>query len=180
MRFDGTVGFPWITVEKGETPEMAINRTICEQLGCSVDKFTVTSADHLYSKISHNLKRGKRHCIHSYAKEISLEMVQQLEKSSLLRNDYGIKVTVILENISCRLLHTIIFQILGVMRCPLYTLPNGLGLPAFLKYYFTSDSKDQLLCAIRERNLLSHTELQAAIDNCNHIKTLVTVQDADV
>ena len=69
---------------------------------------------------------------------------------------------------------------LGVIRCPLYTLPNGLGFPAFLKFQFDGDSKDRLLHAIRERKLLSQTELAAAIDNCTHVKTLVTVQDADV
>ena len=69
---------------------------------------------------------------------------------------------------------------LGVIRCPLYTLPNGLGFPAFLKHRFIADSKDQLLYAIRERKLLSQDELKAAITKCNHVKTLVTVRDADV
>ena len=67
-----------------------------------------------------------------------------------------------------------------MIRCPLYTLPNGLGFPAFLKHRFIADSKDQLLYAIRERKLLSQDELKAAITNHDHVKTLVTVQDADV
>ena len=71
-------------------------------------------------------------------------------------------------------------QVLGVIRCPLYTLPNGLGFPAFLKHRFIADSKDQLLYAIRERKLLSESELKAAVENCNRVNTLVTVQDADI
>ena len=73
-----------------------------------------------------------------------------------------------------------LIQVLGVIRCPLYTLPNGLGFPAFLKHRFIADSKDQLLYAIRERKLLLQSELTTAMENCNHVKTLVTVQDADI
>ena len=74
----------------------------------------------------------------------------------------------------------LMLQVLGVIRCPLYTLPNGLGFPAFLKHRFIADSKDQLLHVIRERKLLSQSELNTAIENCNHVNTLVTVQDADI
>ena len=35
MRYDGMVGFPGGTVDKGESPEMAVNREICKWLGCS-------------------------------------------------------------------------------------------------------------------------------------------------
>ena len=92
MRFDGTLGFPGGIADKGETPEMAVNREMSEELGCSVDGFAVTPSDHLFSKVSHNLRRGKKFCLHSYAKEISMETLQQLEKSSLLGNDYGLEV----------------------------------------------------------------------------------------
>ena len=95
MRFDGTLGFPGGIADKGETPEMAVNREMSEELGCSIDKFAVTPADHLFSKISHNLKHGRNFCLHSYAKEISLETLQQLEKYSLVGSDYGLEVTVI-------------------------------------------------------------------------------------
>ena len=95
MRFDGTLGFPGGIADKGETPEMAVNREMSEELGCNIDKFAVTPADHLFSKISHNLKHGRNFCLHSYAKEISLETLQQLEKSSLVGSDYGLEVTAI-------------------------------------------------------------------------------------
>ena len=100
MRYDGMVGFPGGTVDKGESPEMAVNREICKWLGCSKDKFAVTPADHLFSKISHDPRNDKKFCLHSYAKEISLETLQQLEKSSLVGSDYGLEVTVLLDNIN--------------------------------------------------------------------------------
>ena len=78
------------------------------------------------------------------------------------------------------MLHMLYTKVLGVIGCPLYTLPNGLGFPAFLKNRFAAHSKDQLLYTIRERKLLSEGELSSAIKNCDKIKTLVTVQDADV
>ena len=99
MRFDGTLGFPGSILDKGETLEITVNREMGEQLGCSIDKFAVKPTDHLFSKILHNLKHGKN-CLHSYAKEISLETLQQLEKSFLVGSDYGLEVTVVLDNIS--------------------------------------------------------------------------------
>ena len=96
MRFDGTLGYPGGIADKGESPEMALNREMSKELGCSVDKFAVTPADHLFSKISHNLKRDKKYCLHSYAKEISFETLQQLEQSSLLGKDYGLEVIIVL------------------------------------------------------------------------------------
>jgi len=36
MRFDGTLAFPGAIVDKGETPAVAVNREMCEELGCIV------------------------------------------------------------------------------------------------------------------------------------------------
>ena len=177
MSYDGTVGFPKCThLEKGETPEVAINREMCKRLGCGVDKLVVTPADHLLSRVSH--VHGKKFCLHHYAIEISLGTVQQLEKSTLTGSNYGQEVTIVIGNILFHL--SLYIKVLGVIRCPLYTLPNGLGFPAFLKYQFDGDSKDCLFHVIRERKLLSQTELTLAMDSCIHVNTLVTVQDADV
>lgn len=97
MRFDGTLGFPGGIADKGETPEMAVNREMSE---CSsADKFTITPADHLSSKISCDQEQDRRFCLHSYTKEISLESLQQLEKSTYASSDYGHKVIAILGNI---------------------------------------------------------------------------------
>ena len=97
MRYDGTVGFPGATADRGETPEMAVNRELSEGLEHDVDKVTVTPADYLLvSKISH--EHRKTFCLHYHAKEISLETLQQLEKSILTQNKYGQEVTVTLDN----------------------------------------------------------------------------------
>ena len=100
MRNDGMVGFPGGTVDKGESPEMAVNREICKWLRYSKDKFAVTPADHLFLKISHDPQNGHKFCLHSYAKEISLEILQQLERSLLVGSDYGLEVTAILDKTS--------------------------------------------------------------------------------
>ena len=115
MRFDGTLGFPGGIADKGETPEMAVNREMSEELGCSVDKFAVTAADHLFSKVSDNLKRGRKFCLHSYAKEISLETLQQLEKSSLVGSDYGLEV--IIESVYISFVLVMLGQTILLMLC---------------------------------------------------------------
>ena len=92
MRFDGTLGFPGGIADLGESPEMALNREMCEELGCDVSKFAITPDDHLFSKVSENLKQGRKYCLHSYAKEISQETLEYIEKCSLEGNDYGLEV----------------------------------------------------------------------------------------
>ena len=111
MKYDGMVGFPGGTVDKGETPEMAVNREICKWLGSSMNKFAVTPADHLFSKILHDPQHTNKFCLHSYAKEISLETLQKLEKYSLAGSDYGLEVTVLLNNINA------LSYILYTLRC---------------------------------------------------------------
>ena len=92
MRFDGTLGFPGGIADWRETPEMALNREMSEELGCDVSKFAITPDDHLFSKVSKNLKPGRTYCLHSYAKEISKETLEHIEKCSLEGNDYGLEV----------------------------------------------------------------------------------------
>ena len=76
------------------TPEMAVNIEICKQFECSMGKFAVTPANHLFSKILHDPQHTNKLCLHSYAKEISLETLQQLEKF-LLNCYYGLEATAI-------------------------------------------------------------------------------------
>ena len=54
-------------------------------------------------------------------------------------------------------------EVLGVIRVPLYTLPNKLGLPAFLKNQFIGCSRLQLLTGIEKRGLLTSSEVQTAL-----------------
>ena len=50
----------------------------------------------------------------------------------------------------------------------------------FHKNRFIANSKDQLLHTIRDRKLLSQSELTRAIKNSGNVKTLVTVKDTDI
>ena len=54
---------------------------------------------------------------------------------------------------------------MGIVRCPVYTLFDGLGFPAFLEHQFIGLSKMQLLRAIEQRGLLTTEEIQAAVRN---------------
>ena len=74
---------------------------------------------------------------------------------------------------------THLHQVLGSLRCPLYTLPNGLGLPAFLGHQFIGNAKEQLLRALKHRALLSHQELSAAIETSRKVSGFVTVDEID-
>ena len=68
---------------------------------------------------------------------------------------------------------------MGVMRCPLYTLPNGLGLPAFLSHNFIGNSRDQLLVAIRRCGLLTEEEVRMAVETSDKVNTLVSTDEVD-
>lgn len=66
-------------------------------------------------------------------------------------------------------------EVLGVVRVPLYTLPNKLGLPAFLNSQFIGSSRKQLLVGLERRGLLQPAELQEAIQLADSdINTFVT------
>ena len=77
VRFDGTLGFPGAIVDGG-TPEVAVNREICEELGCSPDSCVILESDHVMSQVSHKTQ----FCLHFYAKQISLATLEQMEKST--------------------------------------------------------------------------------------------------
>lgn len=70
-------------------------------------------------------------------------------------------------------------EVLGVVRVPLYTLPNKLGLPAFLKHQFIGTSREQLLAALERCGLLEKTEIQEAMYQADSINTFVTLGDID-
>ena len=92
IRFDGTLGFPGGVVDKGETPEVAVNREMCEELGCSPDICTILATDHVMSQVSYKTQ----FCLHFYAKQISIETLQQMERSAIVCSDYGSEVRVIM------------------------------------------------------------------------------------
>ena len=69
----------------------------------------------------------------------------------------------------CSHYYCFFFQVLGVARCPLYSLPNGLGFPAFLKNQFIGNSCEQLVYAIQALALMEPDDLQQAIKTSKQI-----------
>lgn len=63
---------------------------------------------------------------------------------------------------------------LGVIRCPLYTLPNGLGFPGFLNHSFIGNSRFQLLVTLERRGMLTAQEVQLAQTTSHKVNTTVT------
>lgn len=66
---------------------------------------------------------------------------------------------------------------MGVVRCPLYTLPNGLGFPAFLRHKFIGNSREQLLMGLERRGLLSAEEVQCALETSRTVNNYVTREE---
>ena len=88
VRFDGTLGFPGGIVDKGETPEVAVNREMYEELGCSLDSCIILEKDHVMSQVSYKTQ----FCLHFYAKQIALATLQQMERSVISCKEYGSEV----------------------------------------------------------------------------------------
>lgn len=62
---------------------------------------------------------------------------------------------------------------MGLVRCPLYTFPNGLGFPAFLKHNFIGNTRNQLLTSIRRCGLLTPEEVKSAVETSLRTTSLV-------
>ena len=156
IRFDGTLGFPGGVVDKGETSEEACTRECTEELGVTTSEITITKSDYIVTHYSDHT----HFCLHLYAKEVSLDLLVEIEKKTLLSKDWGNEVQ-------------------GFVRCPLYTFPNGLGFPAFLQHQFIGNARDQLLFGIRHCGLLPEDEIQAALKRSGLINCIVTVENTD-
>lgn len=74
---------------------------------------------------------------------------------------------------------TLPLKVLGLVRVPLYTLPNGLGLPAFLNNQFIGSAKHQLFTVLRERGLMEGAELEAALKTSTTVNTAVTAEEVN-
>ena len=70
-------------------------------------------------------------------------------------------------------------KVLGLVRVPLYTLPTGLGFPAFLNNQFIGNSKHQLLAVLRERGLMEERQLEDAIHTSSTVNTVVTAEEVN-
>eukprot|EP00731_Ephydatia_muelleri_P037397 Em0459g4a len=156
-RFDGTLGFPGGIVDFGETPEASVTREFVEEVGVAVGDVVFEEKDHIVTHVSDHT----HFCLHFFAREVDLDTFVAMERKALLSKDWG-------------------QEVMGIVRCPLYTLPNGLGLPAFLKHDFIGNSRDQLLIGIERRGLLSPAELKEAVRMSAHANSLVTVDDTNI
>ena len=56
------------------------------------------------------------------------------------------------------------FQVLGVVRCPLYVMRDKQGgLPSFLQNNFVGNSRQQFLIGLEHASILSQEEIQEAL-----------------
>lgn len=94
-----------------------------------------------------------------YVPQVTLEQLHSIESSVVTSSSWG-------------------EEVIGVVRVPLYTLPNRLGLPAFLKNQFIGTSRRQLLAGLERCGLLEERELQEAIQLAgSYINTFVTQEE---
>ena len=66
-----------------------------------------------------------------------------------------------------------------MVRCPLHTLPNGLGFPGFLNHQFIGNSRQQLLVALIRKGLLTQQEIDSAVMRGQKVTGLVTSDEVD-
>jgi hypothetical protein len=61
----------------------------------------------------------------------------------------------------------------------LYTLPNGLGLPGFLRHEFIGNAQRQLLAALERRGLLTKQEIDEALKTSQKVTGQVSKEEVD-
>ncbi|KAK3724960.1 hypothetical protein QZH41_017170 [Actinostola sp. cb2023] len=149
VRFDGRLGFPGGFVDDRESLEDAVNRELKEEMGKTTEPVLITHDNyvitHTYEQVIAELGITKRLCLHFFMKKVSLEQFLELEARSPNLTNLG-------------------FEVLGTVRCPIYTLTDKEGgLPAFLKHNFVGNAREQLVIGITKQNLLTSDELQEAI-----------------
>lgn len=66
-----------------------------------------------------------------------------------------------------------------MVRCPLATLPNGLGFPAFLSNNFIGNSREQLIEGIRKCGLLTDQEIRGALERSKTVNLVVSKDEID-
>ncbi|KAG7323086.1 hypothetical protein KOW79_012788 [Hemibagrus wyckioides] len=150
MRFDGLLGFPGGLVKPSEESlEAGLSRELQEEMGTSV---SVTLNDYVSS---HLAQSPPRLILHFYCKKITEAELLEIERAAVSTAvDHG-------------------FEVLGLTRVPLYTLRNGGGLPWFLSHSFISNSRAQLLEALRRLELVSPRNLEEAVKKAEEMRHTV-------
>jgi len=142
MRFDGFIGFPGGLIDPTDkTWEDGLNRELKEELNLN-EKFYIDKSDYLFS----SLNESRNIVLHFYAKKVTYEDFRAIELDSMNAEDFG-------------------SEVMGVIRPPLYQMPNGRGLSIFLSNEFAGNSLIQFLKSLLNLGLLSSTEILDAIKN---------------
>ena len=76
------------------------------------------------------------------------------------------------------LFSTIFLKVLGCIRCPTYTLPNGLGFPAFLRNEFIGNARNQLTMGLEKVGLFTREEIDKALKISEKVNSVVTVKNS--
>ncbi|KAF7696051.1 U8 snoRNA-decapping enzyme [Silurus meridionalis] len=153
MRFDGLLGFPGGLVKPSEESlEAGLCRELQEELGVAVP----VTIDHY---VSTHLAQSPPHLIlHFYCKKITEAELLEIERAAVSNAvDHGLEV-------------------MGLTRVPLYTLRNGGGLPWFLSHSFISNSRAQLLEALRRLDLVSPQTLEEAVQKAEEMRCTVKTE----
>ena len=67
---------------------------------------------------------------------------------------------------------SIVFQTLGIIRPPLYTMGDGFrGLPAFLTNNFAGNAREEFMYVLVKLKILIEDEVKQALDSCNQFRT---------
>uniref|UniRef100_A0A4W5LQH6 U8 snoRNA-decapping enzyme n=1 Tax=Hucho hucho TaxID=62062 RepID=A0A4W5LQH6_9TELE len=179
MRFDGLLGFPGGLVDPSEESlEEGLSRELWEELGFSL---SVTVEDHVSS--CHNPSSSSSHLItHFYSRRMEEKEIREVEKAAAsTATDHGHEVafvcTVCLHLSFWHSLHPAtfstppLFQVMGMVRVPLYTLKGGGGgLPSFLSHSFIGNSRSQLEDALVRFGLVTPEELQTALTHAEQMR----------
>lgn len=89
MRFDGYLGFPGGLVHPHEKDcVLALNREMHEEMNLDLSKHSVKEENHVVSHFC----RSKKLCLHFYALEVTINELQDIERNSILAEDYGDEV----------------------------------------------------------------------------------------
>ncbi|XP_020904194.1 U8 snoRNA-decapping enzyme [Exaiptasia diaphana] len=149
FRFDGRLGFPGGFVDENESLEEAVNRELKEEMGPTSEPVSITTDNyvitHLYEQFIAEMKVTKRLCLHFFTKKVSVKQFLELETRCGSQPNLG-------------------FEVLGIVRCPVYTLTDKEGgFPSFLRNNFVGNAREQLLIGIAKENLLTSQEIHEAI-----------------
>lgn len=69
-------------------------------------------------------------------------------------------------------------QVMGIVRCPTYILPNGLGLPAFLRHDFIGNARNQLIMGLEVTGLTTREQILQASKLSQKVSSVVTVKNS--